>query len=131
MIEIDRLDHLVLTVADIDRTCAFYRDVLGMSVEIFGAGRTALKFGRQKFNLHQAGREFLPKAERPTPGSADLCLIASTPLAGVIAHLNDTGVAIEEGPVARTGAMGPILSVYFRDPDLNLVEVSNYADAQG
>ena len=131
MIEIDRLDHLVLTVADIDRTCAFYRDVLGMSVETFGAGRTALKFGRQKFNLHQAGREFLPKADRPTPGSADLCLIASTPLDEVIAHLNDMGVAIEEGPVARTGAMGPILSVYFRDPDLNLVEVSNYADAQG
>ncbi|MFO1136154.1 MAG: VOC family protein [Rhodoblastus sp.] len=131
MIEIDRLDHLVLTVADIDRTCAFYRDVLGMSVETFGAGRTALKFGRQKFNLHRAGREFLPKADRPTPGSADLCLIASTPLDEVIAHLNDMGVAIEEGPVARTGAMGPILSVYFRDPDLNLVEVSNYADAQG
>ena len=129
MSEIDRLDHLVLTVADIERACAFYRDILGMSVETFGAGRTALKFGRQKFNLHQAGREFLPKADRPTPGSADLCLIAKTPLAAVIAHLEKNGVALEEGPVARTGATGPILSVYFRDPDMNLIEVSNYGAA--
>jgi len=129
MIEIDRLDHLVLTVADIETTCAFYRDVLGMGVEAFGAGRTALKFGRQKFNLHQAGREFLPKADRPTPGSADLCLIANTPMEQIIAHLQDTGVTIEEGPIARTGATGPILSVYFRDPDQNLIEVSNYIAA--
>ncbi len=129
MIAIDRLDHLVLTVADIERTCAFYVDVLGMRVETFGAGRTALAFGRQKFNLHQAGREFLPKADCPTPGSADLCLIASTPLEQVVAHLKARGVAIEEGPVARTGATGPIVSVYFRDPDMNLIEVSNYADA--
>lgn len=129
MIEIDRLDHLVLTVADIERTCAFYAQVLGMSVETFGAGRTALKFGRQKFNLHQSGREFEPKADRPTPGSADLCLIAATPLDRVIAHLEAKGVAIEEGPVSRTGATGPILSVYFRDPDMNLIEVSNYVDA--
>lgn len=129
MIEIHRLDHLVLTVADIERACAFYRDILGMSVETFGAGRTALKFGRQKFNLHQAGREFLPKADRPTPGSADLCLIATTPLAAVVAHLEKNGVALEEGPVARTGATGPILSVYFRDPDMNLIEVSNYGAA--
>lgn len=128
MIEIDRLDHLVLTVADIEGACAFYRDVLGMSVETFGAGRTALKFGRQKFNLHQAGREFLPRADRPTPGSADLCLIAATPLTEVIAHLDKMGVAIEEGPIARTGATGPILSVYFRDPDRNLIEVSNHVE---
>jgi len=128
MIEIHRLDHLVLTVADIERACAFYRDILGMSVETFGAGRTALKFGRQKFNLHQAGREFLPKADRPTPGSADLCLIATTPLEQVVAHLQAKGVAIEEGPIARTGATGPILSVYFRDVDQNLIEVSNYAE---
>lgn len=126
MIEIDRLDHLVLTVADIERTCVFYRDVLGMSVETFGAGRTALKFGRQKFNLHQAGREFLPKAHRPTPGSADLCLIATTPLEKVVAHVQKMGVVVEEGPIARTGATGPILSVYFRDPDGNLIEISNY-----
>ena len=129
MIQIDRLDHLVLTVADIEKTCAFYRDVLGMVVETFGAGRTALKFGRQKFNLHQAGREFLPKAARPTPGSADLCLIANTPMEKIIAHLQDRGVTIEEGPIARTGATGPILSVYFRDPDQNLIEVSNYMAA--
>jgi len=129
MIEIDRLDHLVLTVADIERTCAFYRDVLGMAVETFGAGRTALKFGAQKFNLHQHGREFEPKALRPTPGSADLCLIAATPLDSVVAHLRTKGVAIEEGPIARTGATGPILSVYFRDPDQNLIEVSNYVEA--
>ncbi len=128
MIEIDRLDHLVLTVADIEGACAFYRDVLGMSVETFGAGRTALKFGRQKFNLHQAGREFLPRADRPTPGSADLCLIAATPLTEVIAHLDKMVVAIEEGPIARTGATGPILSVYFRDPDRNLIEVSNHVE---
>ncbi|MFV0281366.1 MAG: VOC family protein [Rhodoblastus sp.] len=127
MIAIDRLDHLVLTVADIERTCAFYSDILGMRVETFGQGRIALVFGTQKFNLHQAGREFLPKAARPTPGSADLCLIASTPLDAVIAHLREKDVAIEEGPVARTGAAGPIMSVYFRDPDRNLVEVSNYA----
>ena len=129
MIEIDRLDHLVLTVADIGRTCDFYAQVLGMSVETFGAGRTALKFGRQKFNLHQQGREFEPKADRPTPGSADLCLIATTPLDSVVAHLQAKGVAIEEGPIARTGATGPIVSVYFRDPDQNLIEVSNYVEA--
>lgn len=129
MIEIDRLDHLVLTVADIERTCDFYARVLGMAVETFGAGRTALKFGAQKFNLHQHGREFEPKALRPTPGSADLCLIAATPLDSVVAHLRTKGVAIEEGPIARTGATGPILSVYFRDPDQNLIEVSNYVEA--
>ncbi|HPG02065.1 MAG TPA: VOC family protein, partial [Beijerinckiaceae bacterium] len=128
MIEIGRLDHLVLTVADIGRTCDFYRDVLGMSVETFGAGRTALKFGAQKFNLHQAGHEFEPKAARPTPGSADICLIATTPLDSVVAHLDAKGVAIEEGPVSRTGATGPITSVYFRDPDQNLIEVSNYVE---
>ena len=129
MIEIDRLDHLVLTVADIGRTCDFYAQVLGMSVETFGAGRTALKFGRQKFNLDQQGREFEPKADRPTPGSADLCLIATTPLDSIVAHLQAKGVAIEEGPIARTGATGPIVSVYFRDPDQNLIEVSNYVEA--
>jgi catechol 2,3-dioxygenase-like lactoylglutathione lyase family enzyme len=125
MIAIDHLDHLVLTVADLDRTIAFYRDVLGMRGETFGAGREALVFGRQKINLHQAGHEFEPKALRPTPGSADLCLIAATPLAQVIDHLHAHGVAIEEGPVQRTGATGAILSVYVRDPDQNLIEISN------
>ncbi|MGV1790253.1 VOC family protein [Rhizobium sp. A37_96] len=125
MIRIDHLDHLVLTVASIDESCDFYARVLGMGIETFGEGRKALTFGNQKINLHRAGHEFEPKAERPTPGSADLCFISDTPLDGIIAHLRAEGVAIEEGPVRRTGATGPILSVYFRDPDSNLIEVSN------
>jgi catechol 2,3-dioxygenase-like lactoylglutathione lyase family enzyme len=124
---IDRLDHLVLTVADVDATCAFYARVLGMQVVTFGQGRKALAFGRQKINLHPHGREFEPKAAHPTPGSADICLIASTPLAEVVAHLQACGVGVLEGPVARTGATGALLSVYFRDPDANLIEVSNEA----
>ena len=125
MIVLDHLDHLVLTVADLDRAIAFYRDVLGMRLETFGADRQALVFGRQKINLHLAGHEFEPKAARPTPGSADLCFIAATPLAQVIQHLQTHGVAIVEGPVQRTGATGPILSVYVRDPDQNLIEIAN------
>ena len=125
MIRIDRLDHLVLTVADIAISCDFYSRVLGMSVETFAESRKALKFGGQKINLHQAGREFDPKARQPTPGSGDLCFIAETQLADVIAHLEALGVAIEEGPVERTGATGRLRSVYFRDPDGNLIEVSN------
>ncbi|ANP88063.1 VOC family protein [Rhizobium leguminosarum] len=125
MIRIVHLDHLVLTVTDIATTCDFYSRILGMSVETFAEGRKALKFGRQKINLHQAGREFDPKARQPTPGSGDLCFIAETPLAEVIADLKAAGVAIEEGPVERTGATGGLRSVYFRDPDGNLLEVSN------
>jgi catechol 2,3-dioxygenase-like lactoylglutathione lyase family enzyme len=124
--KIERLDHLVLTVADIAKTCEFYEKVLGMETVTFGAGRKALSFGRQKINLHQAGKEFEPKAVKPTPGSGDLCFITSTPVTEVIEHLKQQGVAIEEGPVPRTGATGPIQSVYFRDPDGNLIEVSNY-----
>jgi len=124
--EIDRIDHVVLTVADLAVTVEFYRDVLGMRPVAFGEGRHALAFGRQKLNLHQAGREFEPKARQPTPGSADLCLVAATPLPEVIGHLRERGVDIEEGPVSRTGATGRIASVYFRDPDGNLIEVSNY-----
>jgi len=127
MIRIDHLDHLVLTVASIEVTCDFYTRALGMQVEIFGQGRTALRFGGQKINLHQAGREFEPKALRPIPGSGDLCFIAATPLEQVVAHLERLGVAIEEGPVPRTGATGPIRSVYLRDPDQNLIEISNPA----
>ena len=126
MIQIDHLDHLVLTVASIEESCKFYGRVLGMGVETFGEGRTALTFGNQKINLHQVGREFEPKAKRPTPGSADLCFIAATPLDTVVRHLEATGVVIEQGPVRRTGAQGPMLSVYFRDPDENLIEISNY-----
>ena len=124
--QIDRIDHFVLTVSDIDASCAFYSRVLGMRVVTFGEGRKALAFGAQKINLHQSGREFEPKADRPTPGSADVCLIAVTPLAEVVTHLLGCGVPIVEGPVTRTGAMGAIDSVYLRDPDLNLIEVSNY-----
>ncbi len=123
---IDRLDHLMLTVRDVDATCLFYARVLSMQVVTFGEARKALAFGRQKINLHQAGREFEPKAALPTPGSADLCLISDTALDDVIAHLAACDVAIIEGPVMRTGATGPIRSVYFRDPDGNLIEVSNY-----
>ncbi|WP_421683893.1 VOC family protein [Stutzerimonas urumqiensis] len=123
--QIDHLDHLVLTVADIEATLDFYTRVLGMHAVTFGEGRKALGFGNQKINLHQAGREFEPKAERPTPGSADLCFIVATPLVEVVAHLERHGVAIVEGPVQRTGATGPIRSVYVRDPDLNLIELSN------
>ena len=126
---IDRLDHLVLTVRDPDATCAFYARVLGMEVVTFGGGRKALRFGQQKINLHQAGHEFEPKAATPTPGSADLCLIAALPLSAVIAHLTTERVTVLEGPVERTGAIGPIRSVYFRDPDGNLIEVSRYDTA--
>lgn len=124
--KIERLDHLVLTVRDLAATCDFYTEVLGMEVVTFAGGRKALSFGQQKFNLHEAGKEFEPKADRPTPGSADLCLIAQGTLAGVIDHLQACGVPILEGPVKRTGALGPITSVYFRDPDQNLIEVSTY-----
>jgi catechol 2,3-dioxygenase-like lactoylglutathione lyase family enzyme len=128
-VRVDRLDHLVLTVADIEATCNFYRRALGMDVVAFGNGRVALAFGHQKINLHALGHEFEPKADRPTPGSADLCFITALPLPEVVAHLNAEGVAIVEGPVRRTGATGPILSVYFRDPDRNLIEVSNQLTA--
>jgi catechol 2,3-dioxygenase-like lactoylglutathione lyase family enzyme len=122
---IDRIDHVVLTVRDIEATCVFYQRVLGMEILSFEGDRRALAFGNQKFNLHQAGREFEPKADRPTPGSADFCLITATPIADVVVHLNSCNVPILDGPVQRTGATGLLLSVYFRDPDLNLIEVSN------
>ena len=123
---LDALDHLVLTVRNIDATCAFYRDALGMEEITFGAGRRALRFGAQKINLHQAGAEFEPKAAHATPGSADLCFITRTPLEVVMAHLTAQGVTLELGPVMRSGAQGEIRSVYLRDPDGNLIEVSNY-----
>lgn len=123
---ITRADHFVLTVRDISATIGWYRTVLGMQPIVFGEGRHALAFGNQKFNLHQAGRELEPKASAPTPGSADLCLISAVPLDEVQAHLHTLGVPIELGPVARTGATGPITSLYLRDPDQNLIEVSAY-----
>jgi catechol 2,3-dioxygenase-like lactoylglutathione lyase family enzyme len=123
--KIDHLDHLVLTVKDIAATCEFYANVLGMEMVTFGEGRKALAFGTQKINLHESGKEFEPKAQHPTPGSADLCFITETPLKEVIEHLHLHHVEMIEGPVKRTGAVGQILSVYFRDPDMNLIEVSN------
>jgi len=123
---IERVDHFVLTVADIERTCDFYVRALGFSVVTFGQGRKALTFGDQKINLHRSGAEFEPKARRPTPGSADFCLVTSWPLEQVVERLTAAGIMVEEGPVARTGAVGPISSVYFRDPDGNLIEVARY-----
>lgn len=123
--KIDSLDHLVLTVKDIEATASFYATALGMGVITFGEDRKALSFGAQKINLHQHKKEFEPKAQHPTPGSADLCFITSIPLSEVIKHLLSCNVAVIEGPVQRTGATGPILSVYFRDLDMNLIEVSN------
>ncbi len=125
-IQVNRIDHIVLTVRDLEATCRFYAEVLGMSVLSLEGGRRALKFGAQKINLHQAGKEFEPKAANPTPGSADLCFITSMSLAEFMAHLKALGIEILEGPVLRTGAMGTLRSVYFRDPDGNLIEVGSY-----
>jgi len=127
---IDRLDHLVLTTAQLDRCVEFYTRALGMTLETFGAGRKALRFGRQKINLHEVGKEFEPKAECPTPGALDLCFIADRPLGDVIARLDALGVSIIEGPVQRTGATGPIRSIYLRDPDQNLIEISEVLPAR-
>ncbi|XP_028271319.1 glyoxalase domain-containing protein 5 [Parambassis ranga] len=129
-IELSHLDHLVLTVKSVPNTVTFYTTVLGMEVITFKGNRKALGFGKQKFNLHQLGQEFEPKAKHPTSGSADLCLITKTPLDTVAAHLKVCGVSIEEGPVERTGAVGTITSLYFRDPDHNLIEVSNYSQSE-
>lgn len=122
---IDRIDHLVLTVQNIQATCKFYSQVLGMQVVMFGNHRQALQFGQQKINLHEFGNEWEPKAIHPTPGSADICLITSLPLEQVKNHINSCGVEIIFGPVTRTGATGEIVSIYLRDPDGNLIEVSN------
>ena len=124
--KIDCLDHLVLTVKDINATCNFYTNVMGMDVVTFAGGRKALVFGEQKINLHEHGKEFDPKALYPTPGSADLCFITTVPLSDVARHIQSCGVEIIEGPVQRTGAVGKIMSIYLRDPDRNLIEVSNY-----
>ena len=122
---ITQLDHLVLTVKDIEATCLFYAGHLGMEVITFGDNRKALRFGKQKINLHQLGQEFEPKAAFPTCGSADLCFLCDTPLEDIMAELQQAGIEILEGPVPRTGANGPINSIYLRDPDDNLIEISN------
>ena len=126
--KIDRVDHIVITAHDVERTIGFYSKVMGMEPITFAGGRRGLAFGRQKINLHQSGREYEPKALQPTPGSLDLCFITETPLEEVIADLEAHGVVLAEGPVEKTGALGPMMSVYFRDPDGNLIEVSNYGE---
>ena len=121
------LDHLVLTVRDLEATIRFYRDGLKMEVRRFGddGERVALYFGAQKINLHEQGKEFEPKAERPTPGSADLCFLTDRPVAELKAELEAAGLRLIEGPIERSGAVAPILSIYLRDPDGNLVEIAN------
>lgn len=121
------LDHFVLTVSSVEDTVRFYRDILGFEEITFGGGRKAVKVGSQKINLHQAGSEIAPYAEYPTPGSGDICLVYEGDIDAIITHLTVSGIAIEEGPVNRTGAMGPIRSVYIRDPDANLIELSVYS----
>lgn len=123
---IERIDHIVLTVKDIEATINFYTEILGMSVEIFGKNRKALKFGNQKINLHQIGKEFEPKAKFATSGSMDICFISSKDVEILLDELKQKGIEIIEGIVSRTGANGKIKSIYFRDPDKNLIEVSNY-----
>ena len=124
MISMSHLDHLVLMVKNMDATVAFYTEVLGMQ-NVSKDGHVSLHFGMQKFNLHEKASEFSPKAKRPSIGSADICFIANDPLYDIIAHLNHCGISIEEGPVQRTGATGPIYSIYIRDPDENLIEIAN------
>jgi catechol 2,3-dioxygenase-like lactoylglutathione lyase family enzyme/ketosteroid isomerase-like protein len=128
---LERLDHLVLTVRDPAATCDFYRRVLGMELVTFGQGRLALRFGSQKINLHPAGREFQLTAGRPTPGSSDLCFVTAAPLQAWIGRLAENGVTLLEGPVRRTGALGPIESIYLRDPDGNLLEIATELDSAG
>ena len=127
--QVESLDHLVLTVADVEASAIFYCRVLGMQRVVFGAGRVALQFGRQKINLHPAVAPLQPHALRPTPGSADLCFVTDVALNDWMAHLVASEVALEAGPVPRTGALGPMHSIYFRDPDGNLIEIARYGEA--
>ena len=124
-VKVERIDHVVLTVADVDRTIAFYERALGMRPVTFGEGRRALAFGDQKLNLHQAGREFTPHAKAPVSGSVDICFTTTMPLEEVVSHLRSAGVAIESGPVPKTGARATLRSIYLRDPDGNLIEIAN------
>jgi catechol 2,3-dioxygenase-like lactoylglutathione lyase family enzyme len=125
---LERIDHVVFTVQDVDTTCGFYSRALGMEVVTFAEGRKALKFGQCKINLHQRGKEYEPKAEYPAPGTQDICLVTHTSMSKVVEDLHSAGVEPIEGPVPRTGALGPMESVYLRDPDGNLVEIAYYAD---
>lgn len=125
--QIQSIDHIVFTVKDVDKTAEFYQCVLGMELMYFGDNneRKALRFGHQKINLHPLGKEYEPKAAVPTCGAIDICLLTEMPIEEVMAHLHSVGVVIEQGPVKRSGATGPIMSVYFRDPDQNLIEIAN------
>jgi catechol 2,3-dioxygenase-like lactoylglutathione lyase family enzyme len=126
---VQRIDHVVLTVADLERTITFYQRVLGMTAVSFGEGRRALAFGDQKLNLHQVGREFDPKARKPMPGAIDLCFTTDVPLEEVAAHLRTESIEIEHGPVDKVGARRALRSIYFRDPDGNLIEIANEVGA--
>ena len=126
--KIDRIDHIVLTVASVGATIEFYSRVLGMEAITFAGGRRGLAFGQQKINLHPAANPYPERAKVPMPGAADFCMITETPIDDVAAHLQSENVEIELGPVIKSGAMGELNSVYFRDPDGNLLEVSNYTD---
>lgn len=125
---IERLDHLVLTVKNLSRTIDFYTGILGMELVTFGANRKALSFGQQKINLHEVGSEFEPKAQEPRPGSADLCFITTVPVPELLEELRQRAIEIVDGPIQRTGALGDITSIYIRDPDGNLIELSNYEE---
>ena len=125
-IVLDRLDHLVLTVRDVDASCRFYEAALGIRQEEFGAGRVALHFGRQKINLHPYPSPVEIVAQDPRPGTADLCFVTETPIEAAVAHLESFGIEIEMGPIERTGAQGTLDSIYCRDPDGNLIEIANY-----
>ncbi len=125
-ITLDRLDHLVLTVRDVEASCRFYQAALGMRRESFGAGRVALHFGRQKINLHPYPSPVEIVAQDPRPGTADLCFVTETPIEAAAAHLESLGIEIEMGPIERTGAQGTLESIYCRDPDGNLIEIANY-----
>ena len=129
--QLDHIDHVVFTVRDVDITCDFYSRVLHMEVITFAGGRKALQFGQCKINLHQYGSELEPKANHPAPGTQDICLIAASPMADVLRDLQRAGVDVLEGPVARSGALGTLESVYLRDPDGNLIEIACYAETTG
>ena len=124
--KISKIDHFVLTVKDIEKSCSFYTKILGTETVTFGQGRKAVTFGDQKINFHQVGKELEPRALQPTPGSGDLCFITESPMSEVVSHLHACGVEIIEGPVQRSGAAGPITSIYIRDPDRNLIEIAKY-----
>jgi len=126
--KMERLDHIVLTVTDVEKTKDFYVQVLGMKARTDNRGRVSLMFGRQKINLHQSGNEFRPHAQRPTPGSGDLCFVTARSMEEIKEHVESQGIVLIEGPVQREGALGPMMSIYFHDPDGNLIEISRYPD---